>query len=217
MRQGTGTKRPGHDNDPVQAGNATPVARYRGEPGVGPAPGECCLRCINSTPILADVNERAPARHHTRADTRRCRAILGRLGPREALGLPTSITQEQRSAAARHLGMVGKALGLVERARMDLDAMRLLQDLPDDLAYRGWRWERSQSSVQKTLGSVRYVAVYARPFDRGIDDDQVAHHYKGTWLVRVSTSQALSQSWEQAYQQALELMREADALRQSPD
>ncbi len=100
---------------------------------------------------------------------------------------------------------------------MDLDAMRLLQDLPDDLAYRGWRWERSQSSVQKTLGSVRYVAVYARHFDRGIDDDQVANHSKGTWLVRVSTSQALSQSWEQAYQQALELMREADALRQSPD
>jgi len=37
------------------AGNATPVARCCGEPRDGPAPGECCLRWIHSTPRVGNV------------------------------------------------------------------------------------------------------------------------------------------------------------------
>lgn len=121
------------------------------------------------------------------------------------------------NALIRYLDMVAAFVGLEEGVRMDLDAIRLLQELPDDLRYRGWRWEHSQSSVHKTLGSTWYVAVYMRPFERGVDHDQLAHHHKGAWFVRVSTNQNRSQSWEQAYQEALGLMRDADALRQSPD
>ncbi len=96
---------------------------------------------------------------------------------------------------------------------MDLDAMRLLQELPDDLKYRGWEWMRLESSVHKTVGARWFVAVYARPFERGIDQDHMAHHHKGGRFVRVSTNQDRSQSWEEAYQDALRLMRAADARR----
>lgn len=64
----------------------------------------------------------------------------------------------------------------------------------------------------------RGMSLFTRaPFERGIDDDQLAHHHKGTWLVRISTNQARSESWEEAYEQALKLMRDADTLRQSSD
>ncbi len=100
---------------------------------------------------------------------------------------------------------------------MDIDAIRLLQDLPIDLKAQGWQWERSQSGVIKTLAETGYKAVYARPFERGIDSDDLAHHHKGQWYVRVSTNQQDSASWDEARQQAIELMREADARRKDAE
>jgi len=100
---------------------------------------------------------------------------------------------------------------------MDIDAIRLLQDLPIDLNAQGWQWERSQSGAPKTLTRTTYNAVYARPFDRGIDPEESAYHYKRHWYVWVSTTGHESASWDEARQQAIELMREADAKRQEAE
>jgi urease accessory protein UreF len=100
---------------------------------------------------------------------------------------------------------------------MDLDAMRLLQDIPDDLKMQGWEWVRTESRAVKRLSTTWYKAVYARPFERGIDPNDAAHHHKGSWLVRVSTNQVRSASWGEAHTQAVMLMREADVQRQDRD
>jgi hypothetical protein len=102
-------------------------------------------------------------------------------------------------------------LNRIRIVSMDLDAMRLLQEIPDDLKMQGWEWVRLESRTVKRLSTTWYKAVYARPFERGIDPDDSAHHHKGSWWVRVSTNQLRSASWHEAHAQAIALMREADA------
>lgn len=97
---------------------------------------------------------------------------------------------------------------------LDIDLMRYLQDLPDDLTFQGWTWQHAESSTQRMLASTYHVAVYTRPFEQGIDDDALAHHTKGTWVVRISTQPDRCESWEAARAIAITRMREADARRQ---
>jgi hypothetical protein len=90
---------------------------------------------------------------------------------------------------------------------------RDLWRLPDDLTAMGWQWVPTESAHMRPAGRDWYKAVYARPFDRGIDDDRLANHDRGEVWVRVSTNRSQSTSWDEAHRDAIALMRDADAKR----
>ncbi len=99
---------------------------------------------------------------------------------------------------------------------MDGDTLRMLQDLPSDLQERGWELVVSESGVLRWGAEPRYFkAVYMRAFDQGVDDEhRVAMVYRnGRHCVRVSTNQLRSSSWDDAFQDAMKLMRQIDARR----
>jgi hypothetical protein len=123
-------------------------------------------------------------------------------------GLP-----EPRGGCEKPQSLAPSRLNRMSSLSMDLDAMRLLQEIPDDLKMQGWEWVRTESGTADNLATTWYTAVYARPFERGIDPEESAHHHKGRWLVRVSTDHQRSQSWAEASRHAIALMREADARR----
>ncbi len=103
----------------------------------------------------------------------------------------------------------------------DLEAVRLLDDIPRDLKVRGWRLSHTESSVQKGPVVTWYDAVYTRRFEPDIDDAALAEHpphnshNQLAHVVRVSTLiSAWSKSWTDARDTAIALMRAADAKRQ---
>jgi len=99
---------------------------------------------------------------------------------------------------------------------IDHDTVQLLQELPDDLRERGWRLSVSESRALKGE-SPRYAAVYSRPVDGRLDLENLhlATYDKQTrqQIVRVSTYQDHSPTWEAAHRDGIRRMREADAKR----
>jgi hypothetical protein len=89
---------------------------------------------------------------------------------------------------------------------------RHLHRLPPDLEALGWRLVFARE-MYPTPAKVWFTAVYARPFEPGIDDDDLAMHRDGSWWVRISTDASRSASWDDALQDAIALMRHADAQR----
>ncbi len=105
----------------------------------------------------------------------------------------------------------------------DLEAVRLLDDIPRDLKVRGWRLSQSETSVQKGPVVTWHDAVYIRRFESDNDDATLAEcpppafHSQSDHVVRVSTLvHAWSKSWADARDTAITLMREADAKRPRP-
>ncbi len=102
---------------------------------------------------------------------------------------------------------------------MDAETVQLLQELPADLRERGWHLSAAESAESEVLPweSVRYKAVYSRPFDSRLDTEaiQSAAYDPRTrqHVVRVSTLKDCSPSWHDAHQDAIQRMREADARR----
>jgi O-methyltransferase involved in polyketide biosynthesis len=93
---------------------------------------------------------------------------------------------------------------------------QVLAQIPDDLKAIGWEWVHSESNAVTTMGSAWHKAVYVRPFEQGIDDEgavTIVYQNDRRW-VRVSTAGNHSVSWDAAHEEAIELMREADAKRQ---
>jgi len=98
---------------------------------------------------------------------------------------------------------------------MEPAPIQMLEELPDDLRSGGWQLVREDTDVYQLTDSVQYIAVYERPFDVGVDDLQALSTMpedRGS-RARVSTNQAGSASWEQAYRDAIEMMREVDGRR----
>ena len=90
---------------------------------------------------------------------------------------------------------------------------RDLWRLAPDLQAMSWQWVSTESRAQRRGSATWYTAVYARPFDRGVDDDHLAVCFDGGWWVRASTERHRCASWDDAYQNAIALMRDADARR----
>jgi hypothetical protein len=89
----------------------------------------------------------------------------------------------------------------------------VLAKIPDDLKAMGWEWVPAESNAVTRWSRTWYKAVYVRPFDRNADNERAVavRQYNRQWYVRVSTNQFHSASWEAAHEQAIELMRDADA------
>ncbi len=79
----------------------------------------------------------------------------------------------------------------------------------------GWQLV-SAREIPRSPAPTWYPVIYARPFERGIDDGGLAYYHKGDVWVWVSTNAHKSASWEDAHQDAIELMRDADAKRNPP-
>jgi hypothetical protein len=95
----------------------------------------------------------------------------------------------------------------------------VLAQVPHDLKALGWEWVKFESKPVTTTSRSAYTAVYVRPFDRHVDDERVVDvvQFNRQWCVRVSTSQHHSVSWEAAHEEAVALMRAADAKRRYPE
>ena len=93
----------------------------------------------------------------------------------------------------------------------------VLSRIPEDLTALQWEWIQIESTPVITMAGTWYKAVYVRPFERHLDDDRAIDvvQYSGQWCVRVTTQSAHSESWEAAHQDAIALMRDADARRRS--
>jgi len=99
---------------------------------------------------------------------------------------------------------------------MDAETVQLLEELPDDLRERGWQLSRADSGVEgRTMPTPWYRAVFVRPFVDHLDtpgtswpvyDKRTRHR-----IVRISTYQDRSPTWEAARLDAIRRMREADA------
>ncbi len=63
---------------------------------------------------------------------------------------------------------------------------RMLWKLPPDLQAMSWQWVPPESRARQRGSATWYTAVYARPFDRGVDDDHLAVYYDGGWWVRAA-------------------------------
>lgn len=97
---------------------------------------------------------------------------------------------------------------------MDDETLQMLRDLPGDLKGRGWELSLPDSRVQSTQAMSWCKAVYIRLFDDRLDS------LRGTWaiydrqsrqrIMRVSTHQDRSASWDDALQDAIRRMREVD-------
>ena len=91
---------------------------------------------------------------------------------------------------------------------------RDLWRLPLDLQAMGWQLVSSRESPRPTAPTW-YTVLYARPFERGIDDEVLATYLHGDWWIRAATTARSCLSWEVAHQEAIALMRDADARRTS--
>jgi hypothetical protein len=105
------------------------------------------------------------------------------------------------------------------RRQSKYSGQQVLAQIPDDLKAIGWEWVHSESNAVTTMGSAWYKAVYVRPFEQGIDDEgavTIVYQNDRRW-VRVSTAENHSVCWNAALEEAIELMREADAKRRDPE
>ncbi len=93
---------------------------------------------------------------------------------------------------------------------IDAESLRLLRDLPDDIKARGWQFVVHGSSTLRSLAGTKYMAVYERPLDPDRDNERLVTtvHRKGQPFVHISTR---SSSWDAAYLEAIQRMREVDA------
>jgi hypothetical protein len=55
--------------------------------------------------------------------------------------------------------------------------------------------------------------LYARPFERRVDDEVLTTYLEGDWWIQVATPPRTCFSWESAHQVAIALMQDADARR----
>lgn len=102
----------------------------------------------------------------------------------------------------------------------DAKTMQLLGELPADLRDRGWALSPADSRRQGTQTTPWYRAVYVRPFADRLDRSG------GSWpiydrrtrdrIVRISTFQDRSASWEDARRDAIRRMRALDAQLRDP-
>jgi hypothetical protein len=95
---------------------------------------------------------------------------------------------------------------------VDGTTLRMLRDLPDDLRAMGWEFVPGESHPYRTLGSTWFIAVFARPYAPGIDDDRFVGTIQRGY-VWISTNRARSASWEDAHRDAIEQMHMLDRLR----
>ena len=95
---------------------------------------------------------------------------------------------------------------------MEPGTVHLLQDLPDELAARGWQLVPGETKVIKHMGAAYHVVVYQRPYHAPVDHLGTALTVRGGY-VYVSTREARSTSWEEARAAAIEQMRTIDAPR----
>jgi len=73
---------------------------------------------------------------------------------------------------------------------------RMLWKLPPDLQAMSWQWVPPESRARQRGSATWYTAVYARPFDRGVDDDHLAVYYDGGWWVRAAAEAAAISDFE---------------------
>jgi hypothetical protein len=64
---------------------------------------------------------------------------------------------------------------------------RDLWRLPPDLMAMGWQLVSSHE-VPRPTAPTWYTVTYAWPFERGIDDEALAHHAHGDWWIQVVTT-----------------------------
>ena len=91
---------------------------------------------------------------------------------------------------------------------------RDLWRLPPDLRAMGWQLVSSHE-VHRPTAPTWYTVLYARPFERGIDDEVLATYLHGDWWSQASPPARSCLSWEVAHEEAIALMRDADARRRS--
>ncbi len=101
----------------------------------------------------------------------------------------------------------------------DAETVQLLQMLPADLQARGWMLLVAETRGIESVNGFQFRAVYSRPFDTFLDTDygsgSGAIYDKTTRqrVVRISTLKDRSLSWQDAHQDGIRRMREADAKR----
>lgn len=95
---------------------------------------------------------------------------------------------------------------------MDEATIRMLEDLPPGLKRMGWQLVHRESGASSTRDATWYIAVYVRRFEHGVDDDRFAV-VANDGFIRVSTNQAQSPSWADAYGDAVQMMEEIDRRR----
>jgi hypothetical protein len=92
---------------------------------------------------------------------------------------------------------------------------RDLGRLPPDLMAMGWQLVSSRE-VHRPTAPTWYTVFYARPFEHGMDDNVLATHIHGDWWIQVTTPARRCPSWKAAHEDAIALMRDADARRWRP-
>lgn len=98
---------------------------------------------------------------------------------------------------------------------LDFETIRMLAQVPADLRLRGWSFVRRDSGMDSsTSGEPRHTAVYVRRHAPGIDPDPVPGGTVRNGYIRISTTRSRSTSWEDAFRDAVEIMRAIDAQRQ---
>jgi hypothetical protein len=102
-------------------------------------------------------------------------------------------------------------LGQQKGHHMNDETARMMTDIPASLKTRGWRFIKSASRMSYTSPPA-CVAVYARRYEPGIDDERwIALTLYG--LVRVTTDEANGPTWYAAREDAVTRMSEIDASR----
>ena len=101
---------------------------------------------------------------------------------------------------------------------MDHTARPMFEALPEDLEIRGWKLVRQESTMHRLLDAEWYAVVFMRPFDLGIDDERFSPMVRANRrnYVRISTNTSKSASWEEAFHDAIGLMRAVDDRRVVP-
>lgn len=99
---------------------------------------------------------------------------------------------------------------------MDPETVRVLEDLPDDLAMRGWALVSQEAKTYKTTTGTIHVAVYQRPYHSPVDHLGTAITVRAGY-VYVSTRDARSTSWDEAREAAIGQMRAIDGPRPNRD
>lgn len=87
----------------------------------------------------------------------------------------------------------------------------MLTDIPGELKSQGWRFIKSASRMSYSSPPA-CVAVYARRFAEGIDDERWAF-LSLYGFVRVTTDEAHGSTWKAARDDAIRRMREIDHSR----
>lgn len=96
---------------------------------------------------------------------------------------------------------------------MDDALVRKLQTLPIDLVPLGWTLMPAHLRTTEHAEERRYHVVYEHPFEPGIDDRHAGDRV-GSGRFRVEARSL--ESWDDAYWQAVEAMRQID-IRREPE